>query len=45
MYHKLIEESDTIYELDEECVNRKKEERENKVIQKQDRKEKSGQKS
>lgn len=40
MYHKLIEEEDTIYELDEECVNQKKEERENKVLQTQERKEK-----
>lgn len=29
MYQKIIEEEDTIYELDEECVNKQKEEREN----------------
>lgn len=29
MYLKIIEEEDTIYELDEECVNRQKDEREN----------------
>lgn len=29
MYQKLIEEKDTIYELDEECVNKQKEDREN----------------
>ena len=29
MYQKIIEEADTIYELDEECVNRQKDEREN----------------
>ncbi len=40
MYHKMIEEEDTIYELDEECVNKKKEERENKVLQREDGKEK-----
>ncbi len=39
MYHKMIEEEDTIYELDEECVNQKKEERENKVIPKKQGKE------
>lgn len=33
MYQKMIEEEDTIYELDEECINKKKEERENRVIQ------------
>lgn len=40
MYHKMIEEEDTIYELDEECVNQKKEERENKVLQREEGKEK-----
>lgn len=30
MYQKIIEEADTIYELDDECVNRQKEERENR---------------
>lgn len=29
MYQKIIEEEDTIYELDEDCVNKQKEEREN----------------
>ncbi len=33
MYQKMIEEEDTIYELDEECINQKKEERENRIIQ------------
>lgn len=33
MYQKIIEEEDTIYELDDECVNQKNEERENRVIQ------------
>ena len=40
MYHKLIEEEDTIYELDEECVNHKKEERENRVLQREEGSEK-----
>lgn len=40
MYHKMIEEEDTIYELDEECVNKKKEERENKVLLMEEGKEK-----
>lgn len=40
MYHKMIEEEDTIYELDEECVNQKKEERENKVLLREEGKEK-----
>lgn len=33
MYQKMIEEEDTIYELDEECINQKKEERKNRIIQ------------
>lgn len=40
MYYKMIEEEDTIYELDEECVNKKKEERENKVLQREEGNEK-----
>lgn len=39
MYQKMIEEEDTIYELDEECVNQKRDERENKIIKSQERKE------
>ena len=33
MYQKLIEEKDTIYELDDECVNKQKEERENRYYE------------
>ncbi|MBQ4530140.1 MAG: hypothetical protein IJA36_05960 [Lachnospiraceae bacterium] len=43
MYQKLIEEKDTIYELDEECVNKQKEDRENRCYeQKSVRKETKG---
>ena len=43
MYQKLIEEKDTIYELDEECVNKQKEDRENRCYeQKSVRKETGG---
>ena len=33
MYQKLIEEKDTIYQLDDECVNKQKEERENRYYE------------
>lgn len=39
MYQKMIEEEDTIYELDEECINQKIEERENQRIQGKEKKE------
>ena len=32
MYWKVIEEEDSIYELDDECINQRKEERENKIL-------------
>ncbi len=33
MYFRIVEVEDSIYELDEECVNRKRDERENKNYQ------------
>lgn len=38
MYQIIIEEEDTIYELDEECVNKQKEERENQCYEESQRK-------
>lgn len=44
MHKKMIEEKDTIYELDEECINRQKEERENKCYDKGELRKETGDK-